>query len=173
MLFQYKGNEPNIEENVYIADSSNIIGDVYISSGASIWYNVVVRGDENQIFIGQNTNVQDLSMIHISKKYPTYIGEDVTIGHKCIIHACEIDDNVLVGMGAIILDGAKIGKNSIIGAGALVTKDKVFPENSLILGSPAKLVRELSEDEINSIKKSADEYLQYAKNHMESSREVK
>ena len=114
----------NIDSNVFIAPGAQIIGDVSIKSGSSVWYNAVLRGDEGAICIGSNTNIQDLVMVHVSKNTSTVIGDNVTVGHGAIIHGCTIEDNVLIGMGSIILDRAQIGKNSIVGAGSLVTKGK-------------------------------------------------
>lgn len=148
----------NIDSNVFIAPGARIIGDVNIKSGSSIWYNAVLRGDEGAICIGSNTNIQDLVMVHVSKNAPTVIGDNVTVGHGAIIHGCTIEDNVLIGMGSIILDRAQIGKNSIVGAGSLVTQGKCFPENSLILGSPAKVKRSLTAEEIENVQSSAKNY---------------
>ena len=148
----------NIDSNVFIAPGAQIIGDVNIKSGSSIWYNAVLRGDEGAICIGSNTNIQDLVMVHVSKNTSTVIGNNVTVGHGAIIHGCTIEDNVLIGMGSIILDRAQIGKNSIVGAGSLVTQGKYFPEGSLILGSPAKVKRPLTEEEIENVQSSAKNY---------------
>lgn len=148
----------NIDSNVFIAPGAQIIGDVSIKSGSSVWYNAVLRGDEGAICIGSNTNIQDLVMVHVSKNAPTAIGDNVTIGHGAIIHGCTVEDNVLIGMGSIILDRARIGKNSIVGAGSLVTQGKCFPEGSLILGSPAKVKRPLTAEEIEKVQNSAKNY---------------
>ena len=148
----------NIDSNVFIAPGAQIIGDVSIKSGSSIWYNAVLRGDKGAICIGSNTNIQDLVMVHVSKNTSTVIGDNVTVGHGAIIHGCTIEDNVLIGMGSIILDRAQIGKNSIVGAGSLVTQGKCFPEGSLILGSPARVKRPLTAEEIENVQSSAKNY---------------
>ena len=151
-----------IAEWVYIAEGAKIIGDVTIGEDSSVWYNAVIRGDSNSIVIGENTNVQDNAVMHTSHKHALQIGDNVTIGHGAIVHGCTVGNNVLIGMGAIILDGAVIEDNCIIGAGALVTQNKVVPEGSLALGNPAKVVRELTEEEKESILKNADEYSEEA-----------
>lgn len=179
MILKFKNFYPNIHQSVFIADGSKIIGHVNIDSGSSIWFNAVIRGDVASIKIGKNTNIQDNSTIHaaralydkngkeISPKIDCNIGDGVTIGHNCVIHACEISNNVLVGMGSVIMDGAKINENSIIAANSLITKNKTFPPNSLIQGSPAKFIRELSENEIQAIKEQALEYCLVMKNYIE------
>ncbi|MBR3807231.1 MAG: gamma carbonic anhydrase family protein [Lachnospiraceae bacterium] len=143
-----------IAEWVYIAEGAKIIGDVTIGEDSSVWYNAVIRGDSNSIVIGENTNVQDNAVLHTSHNHALQIGDNVTIGHGAIVHGCTVGNNVLIGMGAIILDGTVIEDNCIIGAGALV------------LGNPAKVVRELTEEEKNSILKNADEYSEEAHKYM-------
>lgn len=150
------------DNKVKVFDGAKVIGDVKLSDNVSIWYNAVVRGDEAPISIGENSNVQDNCVIHVSDGYPVEIGENVSVGHGAIIHGCSLEDNVLIGMGAIVLNGAKISRNCLVGAGALVTENKSFPEGSLIIGSPAKVVRDLTEDEISSIQRNADTYVRLA-----------
>ena len=152
------------DNKVKVFDGAKVIGDVELSDNVSIWYNAVVRGDEAPISIGKNSNVQDNCVIHVSDGYPVEIGENVSVGHGAIIHGCSLEDNVLIGMGAIVLNGAKISRNCLVGAGALVTENKSFPEGSLIIGSPAKAVRELTEDEISGIQRNADTYVRLAFN---------
>ena len=156
-------NEPNIAENVFIAEGAIVKHDVTIKEGANIWYNAVIRGDANRIEIGKNTNVQDNCVLHTSPGAELIIGEGVTIGHGAIVHGCRIGDNSLIGMGAIVLDHAVIGKNCIIGAGALVTGRTVIPDNSMVLGSPAKVRRELSEAEIEGNRANALHYVEEAR----------
>lgn len=165
MIKEYEGKKPNIDGTCFIADSAEIIGDVSIGEYTSIWYNCVLRGDENSIKIGNHTNIQDGTVIHISRDYGTEIGDYVTVGHKAIIHACKIGNNVLVGMGAIILDGAEVEDNVLIGAGSIVTTGKKIPSGSLVLGSPARVVRSLTDDEIEQLKQSAVDYVKYAEKH--------
>lgn len=156
----------NIAEWVYIAEGAKIIGDVTIGEDSSVWYNAVIRGDSNSIVIGENTNVQDNAVLHTSHSHALTIGDNVTIGHGAIVHGCTVGNNVLIGMGAIILDGAVIEDNCIIGAGALVTQKKVVPAGTLALGNPAKVARELKEEEKDSILKNADEYAEEAQKYL-------
>ena len=165
MIIEYEGIKPEVHETCFVADSAEVIGRVTLGENTSIWYGCVLRGDENVIKIGKNTNIQDGTVIHISKDYSTEIGDYVTVGHKAIVHACKIGDNVLVGMGAIILDGVEIEDNVLIGAGSIVTPGKIIPAGSLVLGSPAKVVRKLSEEEIEQLKQSALDYCTYAEKH--------
>jgi carbonic anhydrase/acetyltransferase-like protein (isoleucine patch superfamily) len=153
-------------KTAFIAKSADVVGKVKLGNYISIWFQTVIRGDVDTITIGDRTNIQDGTVVHVAPGHPTVIGDGVSIGHNAIIHGCEIGDNVLVGMGAIILNGAKIGDNSIVGAGALVTQGKVFPPNSLIFGSPAKRIRDLSEAEIQSIRDNAEEYLDTMKRYL-------
>lgn len=149
-------------EGVYIAEGAKIIGDVKIAKNSSVWYNAVLRGDANKIVIGENTNIQDNAVLHESHRNALVIGNNVTIGHGAVVHGCTIQDNVLIGMGAIVLDGAVIEKNCMIGAGALVTQNKVIPEGYLALGNPAKVVRALTEEEKASILSNAMQYIEEA-----------
>ncbi|MGD9474666.1 MAG: gamma carbonic anhydrase family protein [Eubacteriaceae bacterium] len=153
-------------KTVFIAKSADVVGRVKLGNFVSIWFQAVLRGDVDSITIGDRTNIQDGTVVHVAPGHPTVIGDGVSVGHNAIIHGCSIGDNVLVGMGAIVLNGAQIGDNSIVGAGALVTQGKVFPPNSLIIGSPAKAVRVLSEEEIQSIRDNAEEYLDTMKGYM-------
>lgn len=149
-----------IDETVFVADDAKVIGeDISIGRDSSVWYNAVVRCDEGEhVVIGERTNVQDLCMIHTAPGKSVDIGNGVTIGHSCIIHGCTIGDNTLIGMGSIVMDDAVIGSNCIIGAGSLVTEGKVIPDGSLALGRPAKAIKDLSDEQINSNMYSADLY---------------
>lgn len=155
----FEGIAPKIHESVFIAASADVIGRVTIAEEASIWHHATLRGDINEISIGPRSNVQDNVVIHLADDYGCHIGELVTVGHSAILHACEVKDEVLVGMGAIVLDGSVIGERSIIGAGALVTGGTVIPSGSLVLGSPAKVVRTLSLDEQQNVKHWAEKYV--------------
>lgn len=148
----------NIAEWVYLAEGAKIVGDVTIGEGSSVWYNAVIRGDSNPIVIGENTNVQDNAVLHTSHSHELKIGDNVTIGHGAIVHGCTIGNNVLIGMGAIVLDGAVVEDNCIIGAGALVTQNKMIPSGSLAFGNPAKVMRQITEEEKDSILENANEY---------------
>ncbi|MGL5712688.1 MAG: gamma carbonic anhydrase family protein [Paraclostridium sp.] len=165
MIKGYEGKEPQFDSSVFIAESADIIGDVKIGSNANIWYNVVIRGDENSITIGENTNIQDGSVVHIEYNCGTYIGNNVTVGHKALIHGCKIGDNTLIGMGSIVLGGAEIGEYTLLGAGSLVPPGKKIPSGVLAMGSPAKVIRELTEEEKQSLVESALKYVKTAKNH--------
>ena len=155
-----RGFHPRIGKDCFLADNATIIGDVVMGDGCSIWFNVVIRGDVHYIRIGQGTNVQDNSVLHVTNaKYPLNIGNGVSLAHGCIIHGCTIGDNTLVGMGAIILDDAVIEENSLVAAGALVLQGKNYPPGQLIGGSPARIIRPLREEEI-------EKNLAYSRNYM-------
>jgi carbonic anhydrase/acetyltransferase-like protein (isoleucine patch superfamily) len=158
---------PVVHSSAFIAESADMIGAVTISEEASIWYGAVLRADIQEIVIGPRSNVQDGSIIHLESEQGTHVGQYVTVGHKAILHACTIDDEVLVGMGSIIMDGSKVGARSIIAAGALVTMDTEIPPGSLVLGSPAKVVRTLSNDEQKSLKKWAENYVQLSRKYLQ------
>jgi len=165
MLKEYKGKKPQISNANFVAETADIIGDVKLDESVNVWYNTVIRGDVNQINIGKRTNVQDLSVIHVDTAYATNIGEDVTIGHQCIIHGCTIDDRVLVGMGSIIMNGALIESDVIIGAGTLIPQNKKIPSKSLVIGSPGKVIRTLTDAELEDIKASASDYVALSNHH--------
>ena len=164
-LQKFLSKDPAISESAYIAEGAVVIGDTTIGKQSSIWPSCVVRADINSIVIGDRTNIQDGSILHLADDYGVSIGNDVTVGHGAIIHACEIEDECLIGMGSTIMDGAVIGRNSIIGAGALVTGGTRIPPGSLAMGSPAVVVRSLSEAEQSSIKKWAQKYVSVAAAH--------
>ncbi len=153
------------ESKVYIAEGARVIGDVTIGDYSGIWYNAVVRGDEEAIRIGERTNIQDNCTLHADHGYPVEIGDGATIGHACIIHGCSIGDNSLIGMGSIVLNGAKIGNNCLIGAGSLVTGGTVIPDGWMAFGSPAKPVRPLKEEEIAGNEASAKSYMHIFEKH--------
>lgn len=165
MLVDYKDKKPEIHHETFIAYDADVIGDVVIGEKSSIWFGAVIRGDVNKIIIGNFTNIQDGTIIHCSNIYQTIIGDFVTVGHKAVIHGCKIGNNTLIGMGAIILDGAEIGDNVIVGAGSIVTERKKIPSNSLVLGAPAKIIRELTEEEIRKLKESAIHYWELAREY--------
>lgn len=168
MIKTIMGKTPSIHESCFIAENAAIVGDVVIGENSNIWYSTVIRSEWQPTVIGKNTNIQENSTIHIDHNFPTTIGDDVTVGHNCIIHGCTLGNNVLVGMGSTILNGAEIGENTIIGAGSLVTQNKKFPSGVLCMGVPAKVVRELTAEEIESIKESAKTYVELGKIHKES-----
>jgi gamma-carbonic anhydrase len=166
MLRPYRGRMPVVDPTAYVDVSAQVIGDVEIGAESSIWMNVVVRGDVNHIRVGARTNIQDNAVVHVQRDtYPTLLGDEVTIGHGAIVHGCVIASRVLVGMGAIVLNGAQIGEDCIIGAGTLVTERTVIPARSLVIGSPAKVRRPLEDAEIASILKYASNYVRYRKDY--------
>jgi carbonic anhydrase/acetyltransferase-like protein (isoleucine patch superfamily) len=156
----YQGHEPIIAECAFVAPSADVIGRVTLGEEASVWFNATLRGDIHEIVIGAHSNIQDNAVVHLAHELGCYVGEWVTVGHGAIIHACTIRDEVLVGMGAIVLDGAVVGERSIIGAGALVTGGTEIPPGSLVLGSPARIVRQLTEDEQADVKTWAEKYVE-------------
>ncbi len=166
MIHTFKNIDPEINSSAYIAPGSQIIGKVKIGKESSVWHNAVLRGDVDDIIIGEQSNVQDNAAIHSSYNIKTIIGNQVTIGHGVILHSCTIGDNSLIGMGAIVLDGAVIGKNCLIGAGALVTPNTIIPDNSMVIGSPAKVKREMNEQDIKSIFDNALEYVKLSREYM-------
>lgn len=166
MIRSFQGVAPKIAESAFVEDTAVIIGDVVIGEESSIWFNAVVRGDVHYIRIGDRTNIQDLSVIHVTHDtHPTVIGNDVTVGHHVVLYGCTIKDRVLVGMGAIIMDGAVIGEDCVVGAGALVTERTVVPPKSLILGSPAKVKRPVTDEELAWIRASAQNYVKYSRQY--------
>ena len=175
MLIKFQNWTPEIGKNTWIAEGSSVIGRTTIGKDSAIWFGCVVRGDVHYIKIGDRTNIQDLSMIHVthhkkadmSDGNPTIIGDDVTVGHRVMLHGCTIEDACLIGMSATILDGAVIGKESIVGAGSLVTKNKKFPPRSLIIGSPAKVIRELTDEEVAELYASAKRYVEFKNQYVE------
>jgi carbonic anhydrase/acetyltransferase-like protein (isoleucine patch superfamily) len=161
-LTEFLGKGLTVGPGVYIAKGATVLGDVTLGEGSSIWYGAVLRGDINRIVVGRHTNVQDNAVLHLADELPCLVGDFVTIGHAAILHACTVKDEVLVGMGATVLDGAVIGEQSIIGARALVPQELQVPAGSLVLGVPARIVRPLSAEERHSLKGWAEKYARYA-----------
>ncbi|MEA2019092.1 MAG: gamma carbonic anhydrase family protein [Campylobacterota bacterium] len=177
MLLKFKNWFPKVKKSAWVAPSADVIGNVKIGKDSSIWFGAIVRGDVHKIRIGKRTSIQDLSMIHVthyknpdmSDGNPTIIGDDVTIGHKVMLHGCTIENGCLIGMSATILDGAVIGEGSIVGAHSLVTSNKVFPSHSLIMGSPAKVVKTLSEEDVQGLIEHARRYVEFKKEYHHNS----
>ena len=167
-LYKFQNNKPVIKEDVFIAPSADVIGRVTLEKNSSIWFRTVVRGDVNEIKIGEGTNIQDLCMLHVVEELPLIIGRGVSVGHSVTLHACTVEDNCLIGMGSTILDGAVIGKNSLVAAGALVTPGKKFPPGSFIAGSPAVVKRMLTEDELKQYGNHYSSYKSYSKDYLNS-----
>lgn len=167
MVRTFQGITPTIPASCFIEDTGIVIGDVILGEDCSVWFHAVIRGDVNYIRIGNRTNIQDLCMLHVTHDtHPLIVGDDVTVGHSVVLHGCTIKDRVLVGMGAIIMDGAVLGEDSVVGAGALVTEGTIVPPNSLILGTPAKVKRSVTENELAWIRESAENYVKYARQYM-------
>ncbi len=165
----YKGIFPKVHPSVYLSDNVYVIGDVEIGEDSSVWFGSVVRGDVNYIRIGKRTNIQDNSVVHVTHDtHPTIIGDNVTVGHRVILHGCVLGNNILVGMGAVIMDGVEIGDYVLVGAGALVTPNKKIPSGVLVAGVPAKVVRDLREEEIKLIEESAENYVRYKNEYLNS-----
>mgnify|MGYP000353776470 CR=1 FL=1 len=168
-LYQFKEFKPSIGEKVFIAPSADVIGDVELSDESNIWFRTVVRGDVNKITIGRGTNIQDLCMLHVVEELPLIIGDGVSVGHSVTLHACTVEGNCLIGMGSTILDGAVIGRNSLVAAGSLVTPGKKFPPGSFIAGSPARVKRELNEEELLQYGEHYNSYRKYSEQFLDPS----
>jgi len=167
MIRSFQGITPTIAESAFIEETAVVIGDVVIGAESSVWFNAVIRGDVNSIRIGKRTNIQDLSVIHVTHDtHPTTLGDDITVGHHVVLHGCTIHDRVLIGMGAILMDGVEVAEDCIVGAGALLTEGTKVPPKSLILGAPAKVKRPLTEGELSWLRESAHNYVGYARQYM-------
>lgn len=162
-IYELDGVAPVISPSAWVADSAQVMGRVELGEDASIWFGTVVRCDTDRITIGAGSNIQDASVLHADFGSPLTIGANVTVGHQVMLHGCTVGDESLIGIGAVVLNGAKIGKNCLVGAGALVTEGKEFPDGSMILGSPAKVVRQLTPEQIEGLRQSARHYVQNAK----------
>ena len=167
-ILPFKGVWPTIADDVFIAPGAIVIGNVTLRAGASVWYNTVIRGDSAPIIIGQNTNIQDNCSLHVDPDAPLTIGDECTIGHNAVVHGATLGDRVLVGIGAVVLSHASIGSQTLVGACALVSEHKQLPGGVLVMGVPAKVMRELSEVEIEGLAKSAEGYCERAREHRES-----
>jgi carbonic anhydrase/acetyltransferase-like protein (isoleucine patch superfamily) len=168
MLLAFQNKMPRADSSSYIVESAAVIGDVIIGAESSIWFNAVIRGDVNYIKIGKRTNIQDGCVLHVAReKYPLIIGDDVTVGHNATLHACTIESRCLIGMGATVMDGSNIGENCIIGAGSLVTPNTVIEPGNMVMGSPAKVTRKLTDNDILSIIKSASHYVNDIKSYLD------
>lgn len=162
-IYELDGVAPQVAASAWVADSGQVMGDVVLGEDASVWFGTVVRGDTARITIGAGTNVQDASVLHADIGQPLVIGERVTVGHQVMLHGCTVGDESLIGIGAIVLNDAKIGRNCLVGAGSLVTEGKEFPDGSMILGSPAKVVRQLTPEQIEGLRQSARHYMENAR----------
>ena len=172
MLYTLGDRRPQIDASCFIADSAQVIGSVVLEPNASVWFGVVIRGDTDTIRIGRNTNIQDQSMLHADIGVPLTLGDNVTVGHQVMLHGCTIGDGALIGIQAVVLNGAKIGRNCIVGAGSVVTEGKEFPDNSLIVGSPAKAVRALTEEQVKLLGHLAEHYVDNAVRYQRSFKKI-
>ncbi len=161
-LYELDGLTPQLADTAWVADSAQVMGNVTLAADSSVWFGVTVRGDTETIAIGQGSNIQDGSVLHADVGMPLVVGDNVTVGHKVMLHGCTIGDESLIGIGAIVLNGAKIGKNCLVGAGSLVTEGKAFPDGSMIMGSPAKAVRQLTPEQMEGLRMSARHYVDNA-----------
>ncbi len=162
MFYKYQGKTPSVHSSAYIAPSVILVGEVEIAAGASVWFNTVVRGDINSIRIGENSNIQDACVLHVTNEERVVIGDRVTVGHSVVIHGCVIESDCLIGMRAVILDGAIIRRNSIIAAGTVIPPHAEIPENSLVMGVPGKVVRQLNDEERLRMEKNWQAYVEYS-----------
>ena len=162
-IYELDGVAPQVAASAWVADSAQVMGNVVLGEDASVWFGTVVRGDTESITIGAGSNIQDASVLHADFGKPLVVGERVTVGHQVMLHGCTIGDESLIGIGAVVLNGAKIGKNCLVGAGALVTEGKVFADGSMIVGAPARVVRQLTPEQIEGLRRSAQHYIDNAR----------
>ncbi len=160
MKYSLGEKSPTIDDTCFVAPSADLIGNVVMAPNSSVWFNCVLRADNEPIYIGENSNIQDGSVMHVDSNYPINISANVTVGHKVMLHGCSIGENTLIGMNAVVLNGARIGKNCVIGANSLVTENMQVPDGSMVLGSPAKIVKELDDKQIALLKHGAQHYVE-------------
>jgi carbonic anhydrase/acetyltransferase-like protein (isoleucine patch superfamily) len=163
LLKAYGGKAPRLDATAWLADDATVVGDVELGPGASLWFGVVVRGDVNHVRIGARTNVQDLSVVHVTGgTHPTVVGDDVTVGHRVVLHGCTVHDRCLIGIGSVVLDGAEVGPEAMVGAGAVVPPGMRVPPRTLVVGTPARVKRALTDQEVAHLRESAAHYVEYA-----------
>lgn len=172
-VYELDGIAPRVAASAWVADSAQVMGNVELADDASVWFGAVIRGDTETIRIGRGSNVQDLSVLHADVGMPLTVGENVTVGHKVMLHGCTIGDETLIGIGAIVLNGAKIGRHCVVGAGSLVTEGKEFPDGSMILGSPARVVRQLTPEQIEGVRRSARHYVENGRRYRAGLKKVR
>ena len=165
MIYDFEKNIPEVHPDAWVAPNATLIGKVKLEKNSSIWFNAVLRGDIELISIGENSNIQDGSVLHTDPGYKLNVGNGVTVGHMVMLHGCQIANNTLIGIGSIILNNSKIGKNCIIGANTLITENKVIPDNSLVVGSPGRVLRKVTDDEIKAIHENAKHYVDGSKKY--------
>ena len=164
-IYSLGEKQPQLGDDAWVAPNATVIGDVRLGANASIWWNATLRGDNDPIHIGENSNIQDGSVLHTDEGVPMHIGANVTVGHLVMLHGCTVGDGSLIGIGSIVLNGAVIGKNSIVGANTLIPEGKTYPDRVLIVGSPGKVVRELSDEEVGRLSHAADHYVNNARRY--------
>ncbi|HPK31422.1 MAG TPA: gamma carbonic anhydrase family protein [Ottowia sp.] len=162
-VYEVDGRKPQVDSTAWIADSAEVMGNVTLGPDASVWFGCVLRGDTESMSIGEGSNIQDLSVLHADRGMPLTVGRNVTVGHKVMLHGCTIGDESLIGIGAVVLNGARIGRNCLVGAGSLVTEGKEFPDGSMIMGTPAKVVRQLTPEQMEGLRQSAQHYIDNAR----------
>ena len=165
MIYDFEKNLPEVHPDAWVSSNATLIGKVKLEKNSSIWFNAVLRGDIELITIGENSNIQDGSVLHTDPGYKLNVGKGVTVGHMVMLHGCQIDDDSLIGIGSMILNNAKIGKNCIIGANSLITENKIIPDNSLVVGSPGRVLRKVTEEEIKAIHENAKHYVKGSKKY--------
>ena len=165
MIYDFEKNVPKVHPEAWVAANATLIGKIKLEKNSSIWFNAVLRGDIELITIGENSNIQDGSVLHTDPGFKLKVGKGVTVGHMVMLHGCQIGDDTLIGIGSIILNNAKIGKNCIIGANSLITENKIIPDNSLVVGSPGRVLRKVTEEEINAIHENAKHYVDGSKKY--------
>jgi carbonic anhydrase/acetyltransferase-like protein (isoleucine patch superfamily) len=164
-IYQLDEKTPQVHESAFVADSAQVMGDVVLAQDSSVWFGAVIRGDTEIITVGEGTNIQDGSVLHADVGFPLTLGARVTVGHQVMLHGCTVGEESLIGIGAVVLNGAKIGKHCLVGARSLVTEGKEFPDGSMILGSPAKVVRQLTPEQIEGLRRSAEHYVDNARRY--------
>jgi carbonic anhydrase/acetyltransferase-like protein (isoleucine patch superfamily) len=171
-LYRLDDKQPQLAEGAWVADNATVIGDVALGPDASVWFGTVIRGDSDRITVGRRSNVQDGSVLHADPGFPLTLGENVSVGHQVMLHGCTVGDGSLIGIQSVIMNGAKIGRNCLVGAGSLVTEGKEFPDGSMILGSPAKVVRPLSAEQIEGLQSIASGYVEKARHYRSALKEL-
>ena len=164
-IYELDGKAPEVADSAWVADSAQVMGHVTLAEDSSVWFGAVLRGDTETITVGKGSNIQDGSVLHADYGYPLSLGERVTVGHQVMLHGCTIGDETLIGIGATVLNGAKIGRNCLVGARALITEGKEFPDGSMIFGSPAKVVRTLTPEQVEGLRRSAEHYMENAQRY--------
>lgn len=171
-IYELDGVAPRMADSAWVADSAQVMGNVVLGENSSVWFGAVLRGDTETITLGEGSNIQDGSVMHADVGFPLSVGKHVTVGHQVMLHGCTIGDESLIGIGATVLNGAKIGRNCLVGAGSLVTEGKEFPDGSMIIGSPAKVVRSLTPEQIEGLRRSAGHYIENAARYRQGLKKI-